>query len=223
MKQLILAIFALVPMLAQKSYEARAKTEFGRGMPQSGWLAMGLSESSMCSGWHNARYALEFAQSGYNYDASNAAFRAEASDRARLLLSRPRYLGAFFYHKMTSQWNTPSFQCIWSSAAGEHARVLSPAIESLYFGTGARVVERYFDGYTQFVYIGFACALALLCRKRRRTDAMLILPFAVLGAFLYHAVFEAKAQYALPYLPMMLPYCAYACTAVFDRLRRHSA
>ena len=219
----VLAICAaLAPVLVQKSYEARAQTSFGRGLPQSAWLAMGLGESSMCSGWHNAQLAVDFAESGYDYARSDAAFRHQARERAQLLLSRPRYLGSFFYHKLTSQWNTPSFQSIWSSAAGGHAGALPPLAESLYSGSGARIIERYFDVYTQLVYCGFTCALILLCRKKRRTDARLILPLAVLGAFLYHAVFEAKAQYALPYLPMLLPYCAYAFVTLRDRLQRRA-
>ncbi len=219
----LLALCAvLAPALVQKSYEARAQTSFGRGLPQSAWLAMGLGESSMCSGWHNAQLAVDFAESGFDYAQSDAAFRLQACERARLLFSRPRYLGSFFYHKLTSQWNTPSFQSVWSSAAGGHAGALPPLVESLYSGDGARAIERYFDCYTQLVYCGFTCALILLCRRKLRTEAMLILPLAVLGAFLYHAVFEAKAQYALPYLPMLLPYCVYAFVALRDRLQRRA-
>ena len=46
---------------------------------------------------------------------------------------------------------------------------------------------------------------------------MLILPVAVFGGFLYHALFEAKAQYALAYLPMLLPYAARALTELLPQ------
>lgn len=217
----VLILFCILgPILAQNSYESRVGTSFGKGLPQSAWLAMGLGESSMCSGWHNAEYPNDFSESNYDYAAADAEFSSLAAERMRMFLSRPRYLGSFFYHKLTSQWNTPSFQSIWSSAAGPDAASASQCAQALYSGAGASAIEVYFHWYTQLIYFGFAVAMALLFWKKDRTDAVLILPLTVFGALLYHAVFEAKAQYALPYLVMMTPFCAYALMWLHTRFQK---
>lgn len=216
----LILLCILGPILAQNSYESRAGAAFGKGLPQSAWLAMGLGESSMCSGWHNAQYPNDFSESGYDYAAADAEFSKLASERMQMFLSRPRYLGSFFYHKLTSQWNTPSFQSIWSSAAGPSAVLAAPSAQALYSGAGAYAIEAYFHWYTQLIYFGFAGAMALLFREKDQVDAMLILPLTVFGALLYHAAFEAKAQYALPYLVMMVPFCAYALTWLHTQFQR---
>lgn len=207
---IVLAALTIVgPNGAQRYAERRAGTQFGPGMPQSAWLVMGVSESSMCSGWYNAELSRAFAESGFDAEGTNEANLAAVQARMELLCSRPRYLAAFAYHKLVSQWNEPAFQSIWSSAAGTHTGEPSSLAQSVYAGRGARVINAHFNFYVQLVYAALAIALASLCRDRRRTDAMLLLPLVILGAICYHAVFEAKAQYALVYLPMMLPSAAY--------------
>ncbi len=213
---LVIGALSIVgPMAAQASYEARAETRFGSGLPQSAWLAMGLSESSMCSGWHSAEYAVAFSDSGYDAQSTNSDFSIQARERFELLISRPRYFGSFFYHKLTSQWNTPSFQCLWSSAAGDHA----PAAERLYAGPIGAALERGFHWFTQLIYFGFVIAMAMLFSKKRRSEAVLLLALVPLGALLYHLVFEAKAQYALPYLPIMALFCAYGLCGLCAKVR----
>lgn len=224
----LIVCVAFAPAAAQSYVEQRAQTAFGPGMPQSAWLLMGIGESSMCSGWHNAQYANDFEAADYDPVKAEAQYRAQIVSRARLLLSRPRYLGAFFYHKLTSQWNEPAFQSVWSSAAGEHDGTVSPAAEALYNGAAGRGLQQYFDFYTQLIYVGFAAYAILLCGKKRRSPQRLILPLVLLGAFAYHALFEAKSQYALPYLPMMTPIaaaglaaCAQSLAQRIFRIRTH--
>ncbi|MEG1523647.1 MAG: glycosyltransferase family 39 protein [Clostridia bacterium] len=213
----VLAVLAIVsPVLAQRSYEIRADTTLGKGMPQSAWLLMGLSESSMCSGWYNAQMSDIFAENDFDAEAMSSQYTDEIAGRIRYFSSRPRYLAAFTYYKIASQWNTPSFQSVWSSAAGDHSGELSPFVFSLCYGNASKHLETYFNFYIQLVYACFTVALLLLCRHRNRTDGMLIFPLAILGAFLYHALFEAKAQYALIYIPMMLPLSAYALVRLKD-------
>jgi hypothetical protein len=48
----------------------------------------------------------------------------------------------------------------------------------------------------------------------------MIVPLILFGAALYHALFEAKAQYAIIYVPMLLPYAAFAMAFVSDKLKK---
>ena len=94
-------------------------------------------------------------------------------------------------------------------------------MEAIYADAADGFLFAYFDRYTLIVYLAFAACMLMLQNVHKNTSlpdagdgdgssGMLILPVAVLGAFLYHAVFEAKAQYSLIYLPMLLPYAAHA-------------
>ena len=211
----------LLPSLVQKRYEKKCGGAFGKGTPFTAWLVTGLSESSFCSGWFNSYPITIMPDNGYDPAAAAAQIRVDALERITMFASRPRYLAAFMYHKLTSHWNEPSFQCIWSSAAGEHSGALSPIAESISYGRANRALAEYFNVYDQIVYTGFLIALlSLLRKKERRTDDKLPLLLTILGIFLYHALFEAKAQYALPPFLMMLPYAAYGMVAMADSVPR---
>ena len=51
--------------------------------------------------------------------------------------------------------------------------------------------------------VGGVCAL-----RKKGGAALLMIPVTVLGGALYHLIFEAKAQYAYPYMVYMLPLAA---------------
>jgi hypothetical protein len=53
----------------------------------------------------------------------------------------------------------------------------------------------------------------------------MLIPLILIGAVLYHALFEAKSQYAVLYVPMMAPYAAFGLKKfgeikLFSRLRK---
>ena len=44
----------------------------------------------------------------------------------------------------------------------------------------------------------------------------ILLPLILLGGFGYHLLFEAKSQYALTYLPLLLPIAAYGLNTLLE-------
>ena len=68
-------------------------------------------------------------------------------------------------------------------------------------------MEGYMDAMQTAVYalaaVGGVCAL-----RKKGGAALLMIPLTVLGGALYHLIFEAKAQYAYPYMVYMLPLAA---------------
>ena len=47
-----------------------------------------------------------------------------------------------------------------------------------------------------------------------------MIPVILIGGFLYHMLFEAKAQYSYPYVVMMLPLAARGLTMIGAGIRR---
>ena len=216
----VMAVLAwLIPFGVQKSYEVRTDAVFGQGTPQGAWLVTGFEESSMCCGWFGSYTTTVFSDNGFDREKTEKQIAQDFSERMAVFADRPRYLASFLYKKVVSQWNEPAYQSIWSSAVSPHEGKPAPLAESLLFGEAGESMKQYFNDYVQFVYLCFALGLAFLVKKERRmTDAVVILPLTVFGAFLYHALFEAKAQYALVYLPMMLPFAAYGAKRILSLL-----
>ena len=52
--------------------------------------------------------------------------------------------------------------------------------------------------------------------------AALALPVTILGGALYHLIFEAKAQYAYPYMVYMLPLAAVGLCVLAEKLKKIS-
>ena len=200
----VLTLF--VSGLPQKSYERRAGVSFGAGTPQGAWLVTGFRESSLCSGWYNGYTTTILLKNGYDQEATRAAVKADFEERFEIFKSRPRYALAFFGKKLISQWQVPSYQCIWSSEVGKHSAPLPEAVASIYEGRTGEVLDTYFNHLMQFIYAGFVIGLIALMKKRNLPA--LALSLVLLGACLYHLLFEAKAQYVATYIPLMLPIAA---------------
>lgn len=214
----MIALSLLLPRAVQKGYERRLDASFGEGTPMSAWLVTGLRESSFCSGWFSSYTTHVLQENDMDVEKTRAQVRADLTERVRLFAGRPRYLASFMYHKLVSQWNEPAFQCIWSSAAGGRTGPVAPIITSIGTGPAGEYIHEYFNQLMQYVYFGLAAGLLLMTKKRRRTDARMIIPLILLGAAVYHALFEAKSQYALVYVPLMLPYAAYGLSGLWSGL-----
>ncbi len=214
------ALSCVLPMLSQKIYEEKAGEPFGKGTPQMAWLVTGFRDSSLCAGWYNGYTNNILMQNDYNYDATLLQCKADFAERVTELAHRPVYLASFFYHKITSQWNEPAYQAIWSSSTSDRSGEVSDFILNLSKGAASDSVNAYFNQLMQFVYVALAISFFVLLRKKtERNEARMIIPMILVGAVLYHALFEAKAQYSIIYVPMMLPYAAFGIHALSECIK----
>ncbi len=215
------ALSIILPTISQKIYEEKAGEPFGKGTPQMAWLVTGFRDSSLCAGWYNGYTNNILMQNDYNYDATLAQCKLDFAERADELIHRPVYLGSFFYHKITSQWNEPAYQTIWSSATSDRSGEVSDLIKSFSKGKASDAFNAYCNQLMQFVYVAMTIAFFVFLRnKEERSETRMIIPTILVGAVLYHALFEAKSQYAIIYVPMMLPYAAYGMKRLSSRVFR---
>lgn len=215
------ALSCVLPVATQKFYEGRVGEPFGKGTPQMAWLVTGFRDSSLCAGWYNGYTNNILKNNNYDYDVTLAQCKADFAERVEIFASRPIYFGSFFYHKITSQWNEPAYQSIWSSATHDRSGEISAFVRSLSKGEASDAINAYFNQLMQFVYVAMTISFFVLLRKKdERSEARMIVPVILIGAALYHAIFEAKAQYAIIYVPMMLPYAAFGMKALSERIFR---
>ncbi len=203
-----------LPLAVQTHYEKKFDLSFGKGIPMSSWAAMGLNESYIAPGWYDATYTVvNFAECGNDPCEAHHRSMTEVGERVRVFADDLGYAGDFFSEKMLSQWNEPTFQSLWTnqvrSQYGERG-----AIATFFCETHEKEVKDFLNATLQAVYLFAAIGtLGLLLRRRRIEDALF--PICFLGGFLYHLIFEAKSQYSIPYLVLLLPLAACGVSLCF--------
>lgn len=211
---LVLLLSVCGQKLVAAQYEWRADTKLGPSAPAALWLMQGITESDRAPGWYK-----ELPYSFLPENAAASAGRLEADIRERIgqFRANPAYASSFFGKKIMSQWDEPTFQSIWVSRIKKSDDTVPPVVAGIYYGAAGRALETYFRYQVQCIYCLFTAGavIALVRRKRDFTGESGMRPAAlllllILGAFCYHAVAEAKSQYVLIYIPLMLPLAAYA-------------
>jgi hypothetical protein len=193
---LMLCVFCVltIPKLPQRIYEARTGFSFGGGIPMIAWMAMGFDDGYAAPGWYREYHTVAvFTMSGE--DAAETASQAKEFLAARFLEFRrfPARALEFFWQKLRSQWNEPTYESLWINQVhlsfSEKGRLYD-----FFCGSGARRTAALMNQVQQLVFFGALLAMPGLWRKKelRRCLPALI----VLGGVLYHLLFEAKSQYA---------------------------
>lgn len=192
-------------------YEKLSGENLGEDMPLTAWLAMGLSESERAPGWYNPYLGTALRKADYDRALISESAKEDVLGRVRRFADDREYAERFFTEKFRSQWQETSFEGIWLSKVKPHEAELPAFAEEIYYGKTGEYLLSYFDHYTQAVYFFFAAGLLLMLLKRKEklAEELLLIPLVVLGAFIYHMLFEAKSQYLLCYIPLMLPFCGY--------------
>lgn len=221
---LMLALFVLCVMctrgIPQRVYEARLGASFGDGVPQVCWMAMGVSEGKSCSGWYDRKYTTDlYSAEGYDRDETALKARAVIAERVEYFKAEPREGQRFFSRKLLSQWNEPTYQGLWTNQVRKPYSEQG-SVYKLICQTFARRLTQLMNYYQQLVFFGFTLGLALLLRKGDIKTALF--PLVILGGLIYHLFFEAKSQYALVYIMLMLPVAAYGFCKLSDFFAKRS-
>ena len=196
----------------QQMYESRFDLSFGKGIPMTSWAAMGINEAYIAPGWYDANYTvINFRESGMDTEEANRRSLETIRERVKELQRDPDYTNRFFSEKTKSQWNEPSYQSIWTNQVrGQYGE--RGELAEWICGEGEYNVKGYMNLYQQMIYVMAAIGVLLLLKQRRLEDVLI--PTVIIGGFLYHFVCEAKSQYIIPYLILMLPLAAYGLSGL---------
>ena len=202
--------------LPQKLYEERTGMEYGEGIPMLAWMAMGFSDGYAAPGWYKEDNTVTaFEESGHDPAAVTANARQVLDERIQYFRAEPGAAVNFFSDKLRSQWNEPSYQSLWvNQVFGSYSE--KGVLYRILCVTGEPVVREYMNQYQQLVYAGMLLGCIALWKKKR--TGVLLLPLIILGGLLYHLLFEAKSQYALPYFIMMIPVAACGFAGLFKKV-----
>lgn len=208
-------VFTL-PKLPQKLYEHRVGVRYGSGIPMIAWMAMGFSEGHAAPGWYREDHTVTaFERSGHDRAATAEEAKQVLAERFDIFKKDPALARDFFTHKLRSQWNEPSYGSLWINQVFPSYSEKGKMFDLL-CGSGARRTLNVMNVYQQFVLLSLLIALIRLWRKKDLLRCLL--PLILLGGLLYHLLFEAKSQYAMPYFVLILPIAAYGLFTLFRKV-----
>ena len=205
-----------LPSLPQKIYEQRLGIRYGDGIPMIAWMAMGFDEGHAAAGWYREEHTVTaFESSGHDAGATAESARAFLRERLAEFKGDRRYALRFFSEKLRSQWNEPSYGSLWlnqvyPSYSGKGG------LYTLLCESGAKRTLAVMNQVQQLIFLGLLFGIIRLWRKKDLLRCLL--PLILLGGVLYHLLFEAKSQYALPYLVLILPIAAYGLFTLFRKV-----
>ena len=206
MAALMIALPFLSQKLVIKMYEARSGASYTTETKQIEYLALGLNEGAN-PGWYNETSLDIMKNSRMNQEIADENAKEAISDRFQFFAEDPGYAVTFFIGKILTQFNEPSYESIWISQVRSSMLSDTSAFEeSFYTGGMNQIMMFYFNFYTMIIYLGFAMFLLRAFLRKETSPENIIIPVIVLGAFIYHLLFEAKSQYIYPYFIMMIPF-----------------
>lgn len=171
--------------------EKMTGVEPGRGVPSIGWIAMGLHENDLrANGWYDNSTVDLFKENQYDYDKTKEMQAEDIRKRIEDLRADPGEALEFFVEKIASQWNNPTFQCLWIYNVSR-PRMLDRA---------ALIVSNLLQ-----TLILFGTVWYLVYYWKEMELSHILLPVCFIGGFLFHIFWEAKAQYTMPYFVLLLP------------------
>ncbi len=185
-------------------------------------LAMGMQESPVAAGWYNG-YVEGFFSPDVSVQQEKAQALAAIDARLGWMRENPVAALAFYREKLLTQWLDPAYDSLWMGELSEKVGRYNGLIGSIYRRKdGLRtLMDGYMDAMQTAVYALSAVGGARLLKKKGDMAA-LALPVTILGGALYHLIFEAKAQYAYPYMVYMLPLAAAGLCALAEKLKKIS-
>ena len=211
MAPLIMISVVFISIFSLKQYyQYEIGHKINEGMPKLSYLYMGISPNTAgrVGGWWT----------GYNIDlVKNAEFDKkkmdemlykDLSERAIYLISNPLYTYKFFSQKITSIWTDPMFQSVWSGPLQKSRESL--IIHNLFHDL-SNVGPNYkvFKTLSHIILFLIYIASFLFVFSGKKVNNVWLFPYLYfLGGFVFHIFWEAKSQYGMTYVLMLIPICS---------------
>lgn len=192
---------------------------FGRGMPKTSWILIGLSRSSLLdqAGWWDLTAWNLMLSTSNDYALQQSQGMALIAQHISLFFQDPAGALGFFAEKLSTEWSEPTFGSLYYASTGMNAA--GKAFDSygaLGYVAPAPALIALFDGYQLIVYAGVLAALIGMARGRSLVSAGLLLAAVFFTGFGCYLLWEAKSMYLLPFFVLLLPLAASGLADFFD-------
>ncbi len=199
---LLAVVFMAFNKLALKIIYEKTGYTLDQGSSAWSFIAMGFQESGFAPGWYNAYNMTSYLDNNCNTEKQAAAAKENLADRMNVFKSDKHYAYQFFSQKIASMWNEPSYESIWITQTREHNQEL-PWLNKLLSASSYTALNKMLNFLQLWILVG--CILWLLLEDKKLFLERSFFVVCFVGGFLFHLMWEAKSQYSLNYIMMMLP------------------
>ena len=189
--------------------ERKTGYDLHSGCTTLSWVVMGLGNGSdKGPGWWDNYNMESYLASGMD----PAVQKQQALLYLRETLSRftPGSTLSFFTRKTATQWSDPLYESVWLNRGmlGYTAQKLPGStwpnwVTTLLSDQGDRTLALILNPLQTVLCCGLALFAFLPGSRKRETEDLLAV--ILVGGFLFHLVWEAKGQYTLPYMVLVIP------------------
>ncbi len=213
-----IAVTSSATVLLNTYYESRSGIEISDGAPKIIWFAMGMQESARAPGWYNGFSYSPYVNNNCDPIATTEVAKQAIKESLEKFKADPMYAAEFYTEKFVSQWNEPTYQGFWISRILQEGKERPEIVTSLYYGDLHYVAVDFMNIYQFIIVFGAVFFFAL---QRKLSSEQLFLALIVFGGFLFHMLWEAKAQYIMTYFTMIVPYGAVGIYNIIELLRKN--
>ena len=179
--------------------------ETSTGTPSQSYIAMGMQEGDCAPGWINNYNIRVYQYNDFNTEKAKQASNENIKQSLNNFKNNPNYALKFYSQKIASQWNNPTFQCIWINQGRKPESEYSHIEKSvLCDGVLSKVITQYSNILQTIILFGTMLFVIIDFKKIKLTE--LIFAIIFIGGFIFHIIWEAKCQYTLPYFVLIIPY-----------------
>ncbi len=225
------AVFCLVLLLVASATSSIPKSAMeneigyscGEGTPTNVFIAMGLQHEyniwANHPGWWN-RYNNEiFEQTNGNYEEMEKLASESIKERTDYFLKNPKGAVSFFKEKLSSEWCAADFGAAYYSCLNQHVEQNGEVVKFMCKNSEGNMssasatakgfvdaINPFMHAHMLFVYV-FSCIACIFLFKRRKELEIfeVVLPCIFAVGFFVYVLWEAKAQYALPFFMVLIP------------------
>ena len=214
LKTVVIILFtgiAIVPSIIVKNILInRYSLDTEKKFPVTGFIAMGMSESTRANGWYNETYAQI---SWQNIENADNEYKTIIQDRTKEFSNDISLMGRFYIKKIVSMWSEPMNQSIWQNLSFNFGKDKSMQRSKEEVEKHNKIDEklinetRIFEIYQKaLMIIIFFSVIRLIIKNRKNiTNELIVLLLCFIGGFMFHCLWEAKSRYIIPYIIAVIP------------------
>jgi len=189
----------------EKYYSARSGIELEKGASKLLWIAMGMQKGPLAEGWYDVSLIDMMNEASETGKTEGEVALNHIQESLKGFSENKKGAVEFYYHKIVSQWNEPSFEALWISnhQPDQHPDGISKIAATFYYGRTGKILYKWFD-VIHFLILSMA-GIGIWKRRKQMELGELLLLTTVLGGFFFHILWEAKSQYIWTYFILLIP------------------
>lgn len=223
-----LALTLIIPTSIDSAILHRYKANPNNALPKTTWLVMGLgaNNNGTLSKYQQLGmfdgYTVKIPADSYSPERQTELNQKLVSRRLSHFKDDPLDAAHFIAKKLVYEWGDPTYGSI---TASNWTRGTTPPISdrpktvianSVYDGKLHTIIVFLMDTFASIISFGYLAAFLSSKNKYKYWG----IAFCITGGFLLYIAWEAKSQYTLPFVQLMIPYAAIGIQLLTESLTR---